>query len=71
MPFTFLLALGTVSVVILYFVDVDKSRRECRKYLEDEAFRVYGMTEGEVVIVGDAREMDGVRPVVYGGEKSA
>lgn len=71
MPFTFLLALGTVSILILMCVNVDKSRKECRQYLEDEAFRVYGMSEAEVVIVGDARGMDGVRPVVYGAEKTA
>lgn len=41
MPFAFLLALGAVSVVILWLVDVDKSRIECRMYLVDEATRVY------------------------------
>lgn len=71
MPFTFLLALGSVSVLILFCVNVDKSRRECRQYLEDEAFRVYGLSEAEVMVVGDPRGMDGVRPMVYSGEKTA
>ncbi|WVQ74264.1 hypothetical protein IAR50_003861 [Cryptococcus sp. DSM 104548] len=61
MPFTFLLALGFVSVGILACVDVDKSRRECRKYLEDEAIRVYGMDAEEVGVVREAVEMDGLR----------
>jgi hypothetical protein len=48
MPFTFLLALGTVSVGILWCVNVDKSRVECRRYLEDEAIRVYQLSLGEL-----------------------
>ncbi|KIR34151.1 hypothetical protein I352_03386 [Cryptococcus deuterogattii MMRL2647] len=52
MPFTFLLGLGVVSVGILSCVDVEKSRKECRKYLEDEAVRVYGMDSAEVIVVG-------------------
>jgi hypothetical protein len=43
MPFTFLLGLGVFSVAILYCVDVEKSRKECRAYLEAEAVRVYGI----------------------------
>lgn len=43
MPFTFLLALGIFSVAILWCVDVDKSRKECRAYLDEEAVRVYGI----------------------------
>lgn len=43
MPFTFLLALGVFAVAILWVVDVDKSRAECRAYLEDEATKVYGI----------------------------
>ncbi|OCF40185.1 hypothetical protein I317_06010 [Kwoniella heveanensis CBS 569] len=69
MPFTFLLGLGVVSVGILACVNVDQSRIECRKYLEDEAVRVYGMNSAEVLIVGDAKEMDGVRAVVIGEDK--
>ncbi|WVF68804.1 hypothetical protein IAT40_003576 [Kwoniella sp. CBS 6097] len=69
MPFTFLLGLGIVSVGILACVNVEKSRLECRKYLEDEAVRVYGMNSAEVLIVGDAKEMDGVRAVVIGEDK--
>ncbi|KAG7571295.1 hypothetical protein FFLO_00807 [Filobasidium floriforme] len=42
MPFVFLLGLGIVAVIILYFVDVEKSRVECRKYLDGEASRIYG-----------------------------
>lgn len=41
MPFTFLLALGVVSTAILVCVDVKKSHRECRQYLDDEAARIY------------------------------
>lgn len=48
MPFTFLLCLGVFSVGILWFVNVDKSRVECRRYLEEEAVRVYGMDGKEV-----------------------
>jgi hypothetical protein len=45
MPFTFLLGLGVFSVAILWLVDVDKSRIECRKYLEGEATKMYSMTD--------------------------
>lgn len=48
MPFTFLLALGTVAMGILFAVDVDKSRKECRKYLEGEAIRVYKLSEESI-----------------------
>jgi hypothetical protein len=72
MPFTFLLGLGVFSVGILVFVDVDKSKRECRKYLEEEAVRVYKMSEVEVLSIGDAGEMDGQRTVVVSeDEKNA
>lgn len=58
MPFTFLLGLGVVSVGILACVDVEKSRKECRKYLEDEAIRVYGMDLADVVVIsGQSIEM--------------
>lgn len=66
MPFTFLLCLGTVAVGILFCVDVDKSRRECRKYLEEEAVRVYGIGSSEVLVSGD--DMDGPVAVVYGAK---
>lgn len=49
MPFTFLLGLGFVSLLILAAVNVDKSRRECRRYLEDEAIRIYKLSERELV----------------------
>ncbi|EAL19113.1 hypothetical protein CNBH2130 [Cryptococcus deneoformans B-3501A] len=59
MPFTFLLGLGVVSVGILACVDVEKSRKECRKYLEDEAIRVYGMDLADVVVIsGQSIEMN-------------
>lgn len=45
MPFTFLLGLGIFSVGILWLVDVDKSRIECRKYLEGEATKMYSMSD--------------------------
>ncbi|TYJ57909.1 hypothetical protein B9479_001264 [Cryptococcus floricola] len=61
MPFTFLLGLGVVSVGILACVDVEKSRMECRKYLEDEAIRVYGMDPEDIGVVREAVEMDGLR----------
>lgn len=44
MPFTFLLALGALAMVILFMVNVDKSRVECRKYLDDEAVRIYKLS---------------------------
>ncbi|WWC93161.1 uncharacterized protein L201_008129 [Kwoniella dendrophila CBS 6074] len=69
MPFTFLLALGVVSVGILACVNVDKSRKECRKYLEDEAIRVYGMSSAEVLVLGNKYEMDGVRSVAVATEE--
>ena len=47
MPFTFLFGLGLVSVGVLFCVNVDKSRYECRKYLEDEAVRVYKSESAE------------------------
>lgn len=53
MPFTFLLALGFVAMGILFAVDVDKSRKECRKYLEDEAVRIYKLS-AEVMDAHDA-----------------
>ncbi|GFZ52277.1 hypothetical protein JCM24511_10050 [Saitozyma sp. JCM 24511] len=72
MPFTFLLGLGVFSVGILVFVDVDKSKRECRKYLEEEAVRVYKMSEVEALSIGEADEMDGQRTVVVSeDEKNA
>ncbi|WWC73371.1 uncharacterized protein I206_107338 [Kwoniella pini CBS 10737] len=46
-----------------------ESRKECRKYLEDEAIRVYGMNSAEVLVVGNHNEMDGLRPVTLGKEK--
>ncbi|KAL1404821.1 hypothetical protein Q8F55_008431 [Vanrija albida] len=54
MPFTFLLALGVVSAGILVCVDVQKSHKECRQYLDDEAVRIYKLggsasSSGEVV----------------------
>lgn len=71
MPFTFLLGLGAFAVVILWMVDVDKSRLECRKYLEDEAVRVYEIgkeqagSHSEGLVIGDPADMDGRRKVVY------
>lgn len=53
MPFTFLLGLGFVALMILFAVDVDKSRRECRKYLEDEALRIYKLGHDQVRPVAD------------------
>jgi hypothetical protein len=65
MPFTFLLALGAFAMVILWFVDVDKSRVECRRYLEQEASRVYKLGSTELLDVGEEGEMDGPVGVVY------
>lgn len=71
MPFTFLLGLGVFAVAILWMVDVDKSRLECRKYLEDEAVRVYEIgkdstsSHAETLVVGDPEDMDGRQKVVY------
>jgi hypothetical protein len=48
MPFTFLLGLGAFSVGILWMVDVDKSRVECRNYLDGEATKMYSMTDSSV-----------------------
>lgn len=36
MPFAFLLALGVASSILLILVDVGKSRRECKDYLEKD-----------------------------------
>lgn len=53
-------------MLVLFCVDVDKSRVECRKYLEEEAVRVYGMGSREVLLVrGDGEDAGQVRPVVY------
>ena len=45
MPFTFLLGLGVFAVGILWMVDVDKSRVECRLYIQGEATKMYSMTD--------------------------
>jgi hypothetical protein len=77
MPFTFLLALGAFAMCILWFVDVEKSRAECRKYLEEEAIRVYELTPessrrmvpgAEVLDIGRQGDMDGPTRVVYEGK---
>ncbi|KIJ12784.1 hypothetical protein PAXINDRAFT_181474 [Paxillus involutus ATCC 200175] len=39
MPFAFLFALGTISTIFLYLVDVKKSRVECDEFVEAEANR--------------------------------
>ncbi|KAI0684590.1 MFS general substrate transporter [Cytidiella melzeri] len=39
MPFAFLFALGTVSTVFLWLVDVQKSRKECEDFVAAEAER--------------------------------
>lgn len=36
MPFAFLLGLGLASTILLLLVDVGKSRRECKDYLEKD-----------------------------------
>lgn len=38
-PFAFLLAMGALSCVLLYLVDVDKSRKECDNFVAAEAKR--------------------------------
>ncbi|BEJ04128.1 hypothetical protein CcaverHIS641_0113030 [Cutaneotrichosporon cavernicola] len=48
LAFTFLLALGSVAMIILSRVDVEQSHYECRKYLEDEAVHVYHLRHGQV-----------------------
>lgn len=53
LPFTFLLGLGVVAMIILCFVDVEQSHFECRKYLEDEAVGIYMLRHGEVREVAD------------------
>lgn len=53
-PFIFLLALGAISFGIIWLVDVPQSRRECRRYLEEEARRVYGIVGGEETGAGGA-----------------
>jgi len=68
MPFTFLLGLGVFSIGILWFVDVDKSRVECRRYLEEEASRVYELGSAELLDVGSEGDMDGQTGVVYEGK---
>ena len=61
MPFTFLLALGAVSMFGLFFVNVDKSRRECRLYLEDEAMRVYKIAKEDAAGLAADGDLAGVR----------
>ncbi|BEJ17679.1 hypothetical protein CspHIS471_0610800 [Cutaneotrichosporon sp. HIS471] len=48
LAFTFLLALGSVAMILLSRVDVEQSHYECRKYLEDEAVHVYHLRHGQV-----------------------
>ncbi|CDO75187.1 hypothetical protein BN946_scf184866.g28 [Trametes cinnabarina] len=38
-PFVFLFTLGALSTVFLWFVDVDKSRKECEEFIQAEAKR--------------------------------
>jgi len=52
-------------MVILWFVDVDKSRIECRQYLEQEATRVYKIGSTEILDLGSEGDMDGPTGVVY------
>lgn len=59
MPFTFLLALGIFAVAILWMVDVDKSRAECRAYLEDEATKVYGIDLKHTSTSGNRAQSEG------------
>jgi len=59
MPFTFLLALGVFAVAILFCVNVDKSRIECRAYLEEEARRVYEMPSGAITAATLPRSEEG------------
>lgn len=35
-PFIFLLAMGILSCLFLYFVDIEKSRKECAEFLDAE-----------------------------------
>jgi hypothetical protein len=75
MPFTFLLALGIVSVCILSCVNVEKSRHECRRYLEEEAVRLYGFVQREkgetteTLVVGRPEDVDGMVEVIFGKER--
>ncbi|ORX41263.1 protein-vacuolar targeting-related protein [Kockovaella imperatae] len=61
MPFTFLLGLGAISTFALFFVNVDKSRRECRQYLEDEAVRVYKLAREQASAPPVEGGIDGLR----------
>jgi hypothetical protein len=74
MPFTFLLGLGAVAMCILWAVDVDKSRVECRKYLEDEAVRVYKLgsvsqTSGESMRSASFHSVRNESPVLPAGQE--
>ncbi|KAK4688267.1 hypothetical protein P7C73_g1840, partial [Tremellales sp. Uapishka_1] len=60
MPFTFLLGLGVFAVAILFCVDVDKSRIECRQYLDDEAMRVYEIEKGSMPSLSQVTESENV-----------
>lgn len=39
MPFAFLFGLGCFSAIFLFFVDMDKSRKECDAFVNAEARR--------------------------------
>lgn len=41
--FGFSLPMAILGFVLMYFVDVDKSKIECRKFIEEEARQAYGM----------------------------
>lgn len=64
-PFIFLLALGAISFGIIWLVDVPQSRRECRRYLEEEAKRVYGIL-GDEHATGGTHGGGGVVPIAPG-----
>jgi hypothetical protein len=65
MPFTFLLGLGVFAVAILFCVDVDKSRLECRAYLEEEASRVYEMPSGINAVPSAVESVEGQEPMSH------
>ena len=76
MAFTFLLGLGVLAVAVLACVNVEKSRHECRRYLEEEAVQVYGYVEkstssgAETLVVGAPQDVDGLVEVTLGRSHS-
>jgi len=51
--FAFVLGSALLGLALLYFVDVEKSKVECKKYIEDEARDLYKMSQKQAFATPD------------------